>query len=342
MAVFITGVMGQDGAYLAQQCLEAGHKVIGGARRSSTANDWRLRELGISGDVELVDFELLEFAHILKLIEKTQPSTIYNLAAQSFVGVSFEQPLFTADVDALGPLRVLEAIRVVDPSIRFYQASTSELFGQVVETPQTETTPFWPRSPYGVAKAFAHFITRNYRESYDMHASAGILFNHESPLRGQEFVTRKITVSLARIRNGHQDVLELGNMDARRDWGHARDFVDGMRRITEAETPGEYVLATGVETSVRDFVHLSAKAAGFDLEFSGEGVDEIAVDKATGKTIVRVNPEFFRPAEVETLMGDPSKAKRDLGWEAKTSVAELAAEMVEADLRRTKNENAAY
>lgn len=340
--IFITGVLGQDGAYLARDMLEQGHKVVGGARRSSTANDWRLRELGVHKDVELVDFELLEFSMINRLIETLRPSRVFNLAAQSFVGASFEQPIFTSDVDAFGPLRLLEAIRTVDTTIRFYQASTSELYGKVVETPQSETTPFYPRSPYAVAKSFAHYITRNYREAYGMHASAGILFNHESPLRGQEFVTRKITVGLARIANGRQEVVELGNMDARRDWGHAADYVRGMAMMLEQEDADEYVLATGVTTTVRRFVELAGEAAGFRIEWRGEGVKEEGVDAKSGNTVVRVNPAFFRPAEVDLLLGDPTRARERLGWRAETTVEQLAHDMVAADLRRTRDFDSAF
>lgn len=340
--VFITGIMGQDGAYLAELMLKQGKRVVGGVRRSSTANDWRLRSLGVHNDVELVDFELLEYSLIHRLLERIQPNRVFNLAAQSFVGASFEQPLFTSDVDAMGPLRMLEVIRAVNPDARFYQASTSELYGKVVETPQSETTAFYPRSPYAVAKAFAHYMTRNYREAYGMHASAGILFNHESPLRGQEFVTRKITVGLARIANGTQDLLELGNMDAKRDWGHARDYVAGMALMTEQEKADEYVLATGVTTSVRDFVDMAARATGFDLEWSGEGIDETARDRKSGKLLVQVNPAFFRPTEVELLLGDPAKARAQLGWNATTTIEELATEMAEADLRRTRDTDVAF
>ncbi len=337
--IFITGILGQDGAYLAADMLKAGHRVIGGARRSSTINDWRLRELGVENDVEIIDFELLEYSQIQKILETQKPDWVFNLAAQSFVGASFTQPLFTSDADAMGPLRILEAIRTVDPSIRFYQASTSELFGLAQTVPQNEHTAFYPRSPYAVAKAFAHYITRNYREAYGMHASAGILFNHESPLRGQEFVTRKITMGLARIVAGEQELLELGNLEAQRDWGHARDYVRGMALIIEQDEADEYVLATGVTTRVRDFVDHAARVLDLDLEWQGEGVDEKAIDRKTGKTVVRVNPAFFRPAEVEQLIGDPSKAAEKLGWQAQTSLAELVEEMAETDARRLRDGN---
>lgn len=335
--IFITGILGQDGAYLAQHALEAGHRVVGGARRSSSRNTWRLAELGIDRDVELVDFELLEDSNIRQCIERLKPDRLFNLAAQSFVGTSFSQPLFTSDVDAMGTLRVLEAVRQICPTSKFYQASTSEMFGHVVETPQRETTPLYPRSPYGVAKVFAHYMTRNYRESYGMHASSGILFNHESPLRGEEFVTRKVTVGFASIVAGKQEVIELGNLGAMRDWGHAKDYVRGMWMITDHPHGGEYVLATGRAITIREFVQMAGRAAGFDLEFQGTEVDEVAIDRKTGRIIVRVNPAFFRPAEVELLIGDATKAKVDLRWEPSSTLEDLVVEMVEADLRRLKH-----
>jgi GDPmannose 4,6-dehydratase len=261
---------------------------------------------------------------------------LFNLAAQSFVGTSFEQPLFTSEVDAIGPLRILEAIRSMRLETRFYQASTSEMFGKVAESPQRETTSLHPRSPYGVAKVFAHYITRNYREAYGMHASSGILFNHESPLRGQEFVTRKITIGLAKIANGSQEVLSLGNLDAQRDWGHARDFVRAMWLITDQAAGGEFVIATGKTTAVREFVNLAGTIAGFDLQFEGEGVNEVGRDKKSGQTIVRVDAAFFRPAEVDVLLGDATRARDLLGWEPAISLEELAQEMVEADIRRLR------
>jgi len=270
----------------------------------------------------------------IRMLQKCKPDYLYNLAAQSFVGVSFEKPTTTSQITGLGTLNLLEAIRIVDPRIRFYQASTSEMFGKVQEVPQTEQTPFYPRSPYGVAKLYAHWMTVNYRESYNLFAACGILFNHESPLRGVEFVTRKITDSLARIRTGKLSRLELGNLDAERDWGYAPDYVEGMTCILEAETPDDYVLATGRTVSVRKFAQLATESAGFDLEWKGSGVNERAVDRKTGKDVIRVSQKFYRPAEVDQLLGDPSKAKRELGWEAKTSLESMVDEMVAADLRR--------
>ena len=330
----VTGITGQDGAYLAKLLLEKGYEVYGTYRRSASTNLWRLEELGVANDIKLVSFDLLEYSNIRRVIEKSQPTEFFNLAAQSFVATSFEQPLYTADVDGLGVTRILESIRDVNPKIRFYQASTSEMFGLVQETPQSERTPFYPRSPYGVAKLYAHWMTVNYRESYGMHASSGILFNHESPLRGQEFVTRKITAGLARIKHGLQETLELGNMDALRDWGFAGDYVEGMWRMLQQPTADDYVLATGVTTKVRDFVQVSASVAEFQLEWRGSGVDEVGIDAKSGKTVVKVNPEFYRPAEVELLLGDPGKAKSQLGWTPKTTLEGLVQMMMEADLKR--------
>ncbi|MER3444308.1 MAG: GDP-mannose 4,6-dehydratase [Meiothermus sp.] len=332
----ITGITGQDGAYLSRLLLEKGYEVYGTYRRSASVNLWRLEELGVAGDVRLVAFDLLEYSNIRRVLEKVRPDELYNLAAQSFVALSFEQPLYTADVDALGVGRILESIREVDPGIRFYQASTSEMFGKVQETPQTERTPFYPRSPYGVAKLYAHWITVNYRESYGMHASSGILFNHESPLRGQEFVTRKITSSLARIKYGQQEVLELGNLDAQRDWGFAGDYVEGMWRMLQQPEADDYVLATGVTARVRTFVEHAAEAAGFRITWEGEGLEEVGRDQ-DGRVIVRVNPEFHRPAEVDLLLGDPAKARARLGWEPRVDLAGLVHMMVEKDLERVAN-----
>ena len=330
----ITGATGQDGGYLAKLLLEQGYEVYGTYRRSASTNLWRLEELGIADQIKLVSFDLLEYSNIRRVIEKVQPDEFYNLAAQSFVATSFEQPLYTADVDGLGVTRILESIRDVNPQIRFYQASTSEMFGLVQQTPQSEKTPFYPRSPYGVAKLYAHWMTVNYRESYQMHASSGILFNHESPMRGQEFVTRKITTSFARIKHGLQQTLELGNLDALRDWGFAGDFVEGMWLMLQQPTADDYVLATGVTTKVRDFVQTAASVAGFELEWQGSGVDEIGIDSKSGQTLVKINPDFYRPAEVELLLGDPSKAKTSLGWNPKVKLPELVQMMVEADLNR--------
>lgn len=328
---FITGVLGQDGAYLSKLLLDKGYEVWGAFRRSSSLNDWRLRRLGIQGQVKLVPFELLEFSNILRIVEQVQPDEVYNLAAQSFVGVSFEQPIFTGDVDGLGTARLLEAIRQAQPDARFYQASTSEMFGRIQEPVQNERTPFYPRSPYGVAKLYGHWITVNYRESFGVHATSGILFNHESPLRGIEFVTRKITSTFARIRRGEAQLLELGNLDAQRDWGFAGDYVDGMWRMLQQETPEDFVLATGRTESVREFVRLAGRACGYDLVFEGEGLSEVGIDRASNKTLVQVNPAFFRPAEVERLVGDPSKAFAKLGWSASLDLEGLAEMMVRAD-----------
>jgi GDPmannose 4,6-dehydratase len=331
--ILITGILGQDGAYLAKLAIDAGHHVVGGVRRSSTMNDWRLQALGVARDVELLDLELLEESNIYNCISVVRPNRVFNLAAQSFVGASFNQPLFTANVDALGVLRILEAIRAIDPKIRFYQASTSEMFGKVLAVPQNEETPFYPRSPYGVAKVFGHFITKNYREAYGMHASSGILFNHESPLRGEEFVTRKITSTLARIERGSDETLELGNLDAKRDWGHARDYVRGMWLMTEQETADDYVLATGVTTTIRRFLELAANAFGYHPEFEGAGVSEVMRDRNSGRIIARVNPKYYRPSEVELLVGDASKAAAALGWRANVTLEQLVDEMVAADRR---------
>lgn len=335
----VTGITGQDGAYLAQHLLNEGYKVYGTMRRLSSMNLWRIQDLGIENDpnLELVDFDLTDEAGAIRLIDRCEPDEVYNLAAQSFVGGSFEQPVTTANITGLGATNLLEAIRMVNPKIRFYQASTSEMFGKVQEIPQTEKTPFWPRSPYGVAKLYAHWITINYRESYDIFGSCGILFNHESPLRGLEFVTRKITHAVAMIKQGKQDVLELGNLDAKRDWGFAGDYVKGMHLMLQAEQPDVYVLATNVTTPVRDFVMMAFAAVGITIEFKGQGVNEVGIDVATGKEVVRVNPKFYRPAEVDLLIGDPAKAVRELGWEPKVQLNELCEMMVQADMKRVSN-----
>lgn len=335
----VTGITGQDGAYLAQHLLNEGYKVYGTMRRLSSMNLWRIQDLGIENNpnLELVDFDLTDEAGAIRLIDRCEPDEVYNLAAQSFVGVSFEQPVTTANITGLGATHLLEAIRMVNPKIRFYQASTSEMFGKVQEIPQTEKTPFWPRSPYGVAKLYAHWITINYRESYDIFGSCGILFNHESPLRGLEFVTRKITHAVAMIKQGKQDVLELGNLDAKRDWGFAGDYVKGMHLMLQADHPDVYVLATNVTTPVRDFVTMAFAAVGMTIEFKGHGVDEVGVDVATGKEVVRVNPKFYRPAEVDLLIGDPAKAVKKLGWEPKVQLNELCEMMVQADVKRVSN-----
>ena len=334
----ITGVTGQDGAYLAQLLLEKGYTVYGTYRRTSSVNFWRIDGLGIQdhANLNLVEYDLTDLGSNIALVQKVQPDEIYNLAAQSFVGVSFDQPTTTAQITGIGALNLLEAIRLVNPKIRFYQASTSEMFGKVQAIPQVEDTPFYPRSPYGVAKLYAHWMTVNYRESYNIFGSSGILFNHESPLRGREFVTRKITDSVAKIKLGQQDCLELGNLDAKRDWGYAKEYVEGMWRMLQADEPDTFVLATNRTETVRDFVRIAFKVAGIEVDFKGKDEQETAVDTATGKTVMRINPKFYRPAEVELLIGDPAKAKAKLGWEPKTTLEQLCQMMVEADLRRNK------
>lgn len=334
----ITGITGQDGAYLAELLLEKGYTVYGTYRRTASVNFWRIEELGIAKhpNLHLVEYDLTDLSASIRLLQTTGATEVYNLAAQSFVGVSFDQPLTTADITGLGPVNLLEAIRIVNPKIRFYQASTSEMFGKVQAIPQQEDTPFYPRSPYGVAKLYAHWMTINYRESYGIFGTSGILFNHESPLRGQEFVTRKITDSIAKIKLGKLDVLELGNMDAKRDWGYAKDYVEGMWRMLQVDEPDTFVLATNRTETVRDFVTLACKAADIAIEWQGTGEDEKGIDTATGKVIVQVNPKFYRPAEVDLLIGSSAKAKAVLGWEPKTTLEELCKMMVEADLRRNK------
>lgn len=336
----VTGISGQDGAYLAELLLSKGYEVYGTFRRTSSVNFWRIEELGIQNhpDLHLVEHDLTDQGSTINLIDRVRPSEIYNLAAQSFVGVSFDQPATTAQITAVGALHVLEAIRIIDKSIRFYQASTSEMFGKVQAIPQTENTPFYPRSPYGVAKLYAHWITVNYRESYDMFASSGILFNHESPLRGREFVTRKITDAVAKIKLGKLDCLELGNLDAKRDWGFAKEYVEGMWRMLQADESDTFVLATNRTETVRDFVRMAFKAIGVELEFTGKDESEIATDKATGKTVVRVNSKFHRPAEVDLLIGSADKAREKLGWEPTTTLEELCAMMVRADLARNERD----
>ncbi|AOI56803.1 GDP-mannose 4,6-dehydratase [Burkholderia diffusa] len=334
----ITGITGQDGAYLAELLLGKGYRVFGTYRRTSSVNFWRIEELGIARhpDLNLVEHDLTDLSSTIRLLQTAQPAEVYNLAAQSFVGVSFDQPVTTAEITGIGALNVLEAIRIVNDKIRFYQASTSEMFGKVQAVPQIETTPFYPRSPYGVAKLYAHWITVNYRESYGIFGSSGILFNHESPLRGREFVTRKITDSVAKIKLGKLDVLELGNLDAKRDWGFAKEYVEGMWRMLQADEPDTFVLATNRTETVRDFVTMAFKAAGYTLRFEGTADNERGIDVATGKTLVSVNPKFYRPAEVELLIGDPAKAKEKLGWTPETNLETLCAMMVEADLRRNE------
>ena len=334
----ITGITGQDAAYLAEFLLNKNYKVYGTYRRTSSVNFWRIEELGIENhpNLHLVEYDLTDLGASIRLLETTKATEVYNLAAQSFVGVSFDQPIATAAITGVGPVHLLEAIRTVNPKIRFYQASTSEMFGEVQEIPQKESTPFYPRSPYGVAKLYAHWMTINYRESYGIFGCSGILFNHESPLRGQEFVTRKITNAVARISLEQQDVLELGNMDAKRDWGFAKDYIEGMYLMLQADKPDTYVIATNRTETVRDFVTMSFKAVGIDLDWKGQAENETATNKVTGKVVVKVNPKFYRPAEVALLIGDPEKAKKELGWEPKTTLEELCNMMVKADVRRNK------
>jgi GDPmannose 4,6-dehydratase len=334
----ITGISGQDGAYLAELLLEKGYQVFGTYRRTSSVNFWRIEELGIDKHLNLVllEYDLTDLSSSIRLLEQSGAKEVYNLAAQSFVGVSFDQPATTAQITGIGALNMLEAIRVVDSGIRFYQASTSEMFGKVQAIPQVESTPFWPRSPYGVAKLYAHWITVNYRESYGIFGASGILFNHESPLRGREFVTRKITDAVAKIKLGKLDHLELGNIDAKRDWGFAREYVDGMWRMLQADTPDTFVLATNRTETVRDFVTMAFAAAGYEIAFHGREANEVAVDVATGRTVMRINPRFHRPAEVDLLIGDASKAKAELGWEPTTTLEQLCQMMVDADLRRNQ------
>ena len=334
----ITGITGQDGAYLAQFLLAKGYTVYGTYRRTSSVNFWRIEELGIEKhpNLHLVEYDLTDLSSSIRLLQTTGATEVYNLAAQSFVGVSFDQPVTTADITGLGPVHLLEAIRIVNPKVRFYQASTSEMFGKVQAIPQIESTPFYPRSPYGVAKLYAHWMTINYRESYGIFGCSGILFNHESPLRGREFVTRKITDSVAKIALGQLDCLELGNIDAKRDWGYAKEYVEGMWRMLQADEPDTFVLGTNRTETVRDFVRMAFKAADINVEFKGQAENETAVNTANGKTVMRVNPKFYRPAEVELLIGNPAKAKEVLGWEPSTTLEQLCAMMVEADLRRNK------
>ena len=332
----VTGITGQDGAYLSELLLAKGYRVFGTYRRTSSVNFWRLEELGIasSPQLELVEYDLTDQSSSIRLLEKSGACEVYNLAAQSFVGVSFEQTLTTAQITGCGAVHLLEAIRIVNPAMRFYQASTSEMFGKVQAVPQSESTPFYPRSPYGVAKLYAHWMTVNYRESYDLFGCSGILFNHESPLRGREFVTRKITDAVAKIKLGQLDCLELGNINARRDWGFAKEYVEGMWRMLQADQPDDYVLATGRTETIRDFVRMAFRAAEFEIEFSGSDESEVAVDVRTGKVVMRINPRFYRPAEVDLLIGDPTRAREKLGWTSQTGLEQLCGLMVEADLRR--------
>ncbi|MCX7642153.1 MAG: GDP-mannose 4,6-dehydratase [Elusimicrobiales bacterium] len=330
----ITGIRGQDGAYLAELLLKKRYKVYGADRRSADSELWRLKELKIDKDIEHIYMDLLEYSNIIDVIKKIKPDEIYNLAAQSFVQASFEQPILTSEIDAIGVLRLLEAIKLYSPHTKFYQASTSEMFGKVQDIPQNEKTPFYPRSPYGVSKLFAHWITINYRESYNMFNCCGILFNHESPLRGVEFITRKTTYTVAMIKYGFADKLVVGNLDSKRDWGYAKEYVEGMYLMMQQKKPDDYVLATGETHSIREMIEYAFKYAGFDIVWKGKGIDEKGVDKKTGKVLVEISPKCFRPAEVEILVGDATKAKKILGWEPKVRFEKLIEIMVDADLRR--------
>jgi GDPmannose 4,6-dehydratase len=343
---FITGVTGQDGSYLVELLLEKGYMVHGLKRRSSSFNTQRIDHLytdphNPNARFKLHYGDLTDSTNLIRLIKMIEPDEIYNLAAQSHVKVSFDSPEYTANADGLGTLRLLEAIRLLglEKKTKFYQASTSELFGKVQETPQKETTPFYPRSPYAVAKLYAYWITVNYREAYGIHASNGILFNHESPVRGETFVTRKITRAASRIKYGLEQKLYLGNLDSKRDWGHAKDYVEGMWRILQQEEPDDFVLATGRTTTIRTFVEMAFAHAGFNIIWKGKGIDEKGFDEATERVLIEVDPAYFRPTEVELLLGDPSKAKRKLGWEPQHSLVELVEDMMEHDLADAKKEN---
>lgn len=345
MKALITGITGQDGSYLAELLLKNGYEVHGIKRRASSFNTDRIDHLyqdPHEPDVKMTLHygDMTDATNLIRIIQEVQPAEIYNLAAQSHVHVSFETPEYTANADALGTLRVLEAVRILGlvQKTRIYQASTSEMFGKVQEIPQRETTPFYPRSPYGAAKVYAYWITVNFREAYGIHASNGILFNHESPVRGETFVTRKITRALARIKEGLQDKLYIGNLDSLRDWGHARDFVEAMWLILQQDEPDDYVIATGEQHSVREFIEAAAGEGAMDIEWQGSGLDEIGIDRNTGRQLIAVDPRYFRPTEVGTLLGDPAKAKKRLGWEAKTPFAELVREMVAADLEAAKRD----
>lgn len=332
----ITGVTGQDGSYLSELLLEKGYEVYGLMRRKSVVDYGNVEH--IKDKIHFIYADMTDIASLINAMKISQADEVYNLAAQSFVGTSWEQPLATADIDALGVTNMLEAIRTIKPEARFYQASTSEMFGKVQEMPQTEKTPFYPRSPYGVAKVYGHWITKNYRESYDMYACSGILFNHESERRGLEFVTRKITDAVARIKLGVQECLELGSMDAKRDWGHSKDYVNAMWLMLQQKQADDYVIATNETRTVREFVEIAFSHVGIDIEWMGTGVDEIGIDKASGKTVVKVNPRFFRPAEVEVLLGNPAKAEIELGWQREVSFSELVKRMIDNDMKLVEKE----
>ena len=334
----ITGITGQDGAFLSKLLLKKGYQVYGTCRPNSSPINWRLKELNIHNEIKMVPLELFEYSNIIHTIDKIRPDEIYNLGAQSFVSASFEQPIYTSEVNALGVLRLLEVIRNVNPEIKFYQASSSELYGKAIEFPQSETTPFYPRSPYSVAKQFAHSITINYREAYNLHASAGILFNHESEFRGTEFVTRKITSSLAMIWHNKLDVLELGNINIERDWGYAKDYVCAMWKMLQQKVPGEFVIATGKSHTLREFISIAADTIGFKLEWSGEGTDEFAIEKSTGKKIIKINEKYFRLTDVDRIVGNPKKANEELKWKPSVSFEELVQIMAKTDYDRVKND----
>lgn len=329
----ITGITGQDGAYLSKLLLEKGYAVYGAFRRTSDLNLNRLKHLGIDEKINFLPIELLEFTNIYRAIERVQPDEIYNLGAQSFVALSFEEPIFTADVTGMGPLRILEAIRAINPKIKFYQASSSEMFGKVQAVPQNEKTPFYPRSPYSVAKLAAHWMTINYREAYNLFACSGILFNHESPLRGLEFVTRKITYALARMQHGLQEKIILGNLNAKRDWGYAPEYVEAMWLMLQQPEPDDYVVATGEMHTIKEFIEFAFQHVGVDIVWSGPENQEKGKDRKTGKVMVEASPEFFRPAEVDLLMGDARKAREKLGWKPGTKFRDLVKIMVESDLQ---------
>ena len=332
----ITGVTGQDGSYLSELLLEKGYEVYGIMRRKSVVDYGNVEHL--KDKIHFIYADMTDLPSLIHAMKISQADEVYNLAAQSFVGTSWDQPLATADIDALGVTNMLEAIRIIKPEARFYQASTSEMFGKVQEMPQTERTPFYPRSPYGVAKLYGHWITKNYRESYNMYACSGILFNHESERRGLEFVTRKITDAVARIKLGVQECLELGSMDAKRDWGHSKDYVRAMWLMLQQEQADDYVIATNETRTVREFVETAFSHVNIEVEWKGTGVDEVGIDKATGKTIVRVNSKFFRPAEVKVLLGNPEKAEKKLGWEREISFSELVKRMIENDMNLVEKE----
>jgi GDPmannose 4,6-dehydratase len=336
MKALITGITGQDGAYLADLLLDKGYEVFGAYRRSSSRNFWRLKELSILDhpNLTLVEHDLADLSSNIRLIDSIQPQEIYNLAAQSFVGSSFSQPILTTYVNSIGTLNILEAIRILDIKIKFYQASTSEMFGKVLEIPQNESTPFYPRSPYGISKLYSHWMTVNYRESFNIFAVSGILFNHESPLRGLEFVTRKITDGFAKISLKKLDTLELGNLDAKRDWGFAKDYVEGMWKMLQADIPKDYILATGRTESVRNFVNIAAKTVNLNLTWEGSGVNEKAIEASTGKVLVKINESFYRKSEVDLLIGSSEKAQKELNWKPKTSLEDICKLMIESDIRR--------